>query len=211
MARRGRSGRSKRQQDHFGRRAKSEGRPARSVYKLEEIDRRWNLLRSGMKVIDLGCSPGSWLQYAAEKVGPSGSAIGYDLKTIQISLPAHAQARVGDAFTVQAEEIGGKVNVLLSDMAPATMGHHQTDALRSAALAERALDLGLDLVKTGGAVVIKLLEGGEIVSLVQRMREEYDKVERLRPKATRKESTEIFLIGLGRKAQIENAEDSLRE
>jgi len=211
MARRGRSGRQQRHQDHFGRRAKSEGRPARSVYKLEEIDQRWRLLRSGMRILDLGCSPGSWLQYAAERVGPKGSAIGYDLKDVNISLPAHAEARIGDAFEVSADEIGGQVDVLLSDMAPATMGHHKTDALRSAALAERALDLAVILLRPGGGVVVKLLEGGEIVDLVKRMRVEYEKVERIRPKATRKESTEIFLVGLGKNAPSENNEGEPQE
>ena len=211
MAKRGRSGRQKRHQDHFGRRAKSEGRPARSVYKLEEIDKRWRLLHKGMRILDLGCSPGSWLQYAAEQVGAKGLAIGYDLKEVNISLPSHAEARVGDVFEVQAAEIGGQVDVLLSDMAPATMGHHQTDALRSAALAERALDLAITLLKPGGSVVVKLLEGGEIVDLVKRMRGEYKKVERIRPKATRKESTEIFLVGLGKNVQNDNVEDEPRE
>ena len=152
-----------------------------------------------MRVLDLGCSPGSWLQYAADRIGSKGRALGYDLKEIEISLPGHAEARVGDVFVVEADQIGGEVDVLLSDMAPATMGHHKTDALRSAGLAERALDLADRLLLPGGTVVVKLLEGGEIVELVKRMRLDYAKVERLRPKATRKESTEIFLIGLGRR------------
>ncbi|MED5464157.1 MAG: RlmE family RNA methyltransferase [Myxococcota bacterium] len=198
MAGRRGSGRQQRRQDHFGKRAQREGKAARSIYKLEEIDTRWKLLRAGMRVLDLGCSPGSWMQYAGEKVGPKGQVIGYDLKDIEISLLPHMEARIGDAFEVQVEEIGGQVHVVLSDMAPATMGHHKTDALRSAALAERALDLADRLLLPGGAVVVKLLEGGEIVDLVKRLRADYSKVERLRPKATRKESTEIFLIGLGR-------------
>ena len=207
MAGRRGKGRQSRRQDHFGKKAKSEGRPARSVYKLEEIDQRWKILRPGMRVLDLGCSPGSWLQYAAEKVGSKGHALGYDLKDIEISLPGHAEARIGDVFLVSVDELGGKVDVLLSDMAPATMGHHKTDALRSAGLAERALDLADRLLLPGGTVVVKLLEGGEIVELIKRMRLTYAKVERLRPKATRKESTEIFLIGLGRHTQSQSPEE----
>ena len=199
MAGRGRGKSQRRSPDHFSKRAKSEGRPARSVYKLEEINQRWKILRSGMRVLDLGCSPGSWLQYAGEQIGVNGSAIGYDLKEVEISLAANVEARIGDVFEVEAEAIGGQVDVVLSDMAPATMGHHKTDALRSAGLAQRAFDLADKLLRPGGTVVVKLLEGGEIVDLIKRLRLDYQKVERLRPKATRKESTEIFLIGLGKK------------
>jgi 23S rRNA (uridine2552-2'-O)-methyltransferase len=189
--------RNRRHQDHFGRRAKAEGRPARSVYKLEEIDQRWHLLRKGVTVLDLGCAPGSWLQYAAERVGPAGRVTGYDLKPLSISLPAHAEVAVGDVFAVELR--AEAYDVVLSDMAPATMGHHKTDATRSAVLAERALDLADGHLKTGGHVVVKVLEGGEVVELVKRMRSSYTKVERLRPQATRKESTELFLIGLSKK------------
>lgn len=186
----------KREQDHFGRRAKAEGHAARSVYKLEEIDERWRLLTPGARVLDLGCSPGSWLAYAARKVGQGGKVVGYDLKPVTISVPANADARVGDAFAIAVEDVPGPFDVVLSDMAPSTMGDHKTDALRSAALVERALDVADVHLKKGGHVVVKVLEGGEVPNLVQRMRGVYGKVELLRPKATRRESTEIFLIGL---------------
>ena len=194
-----RMSRQRRNQDHFGRRAKQEGKPARSVYKLEELDSRWHLLRRGDKVLDLGCAPGSWLQYAAERVGPGGRVLGYDLKPLAISLPPHAEARVGDAFAIPDVELPGGVDVVLSDMAPSTMGDHKTDAARSAALCERALDLADRLLRPGGHVVVKALEGGDVPALVRRMRAGYDKVEQLRPQATRARSTEIFLVGLGRK------------
>lgn len=186
--------------DHFTRRAKKEGHPARSVYKLEEMDRRWKLLRRGAHVLDLGCAPGSWLKYAAEKVGPSGHVLGFDLKPVDIALPPHAEARVGDAFDIAANALGSETyDVVLSDMAPSTMGNHRTDAARSAALVEQALALAEHCLRPGGNVVVKILEGGEVVQIVQGMRTRYQKVERLRPDATRKSSTEIFLIGLGLK------------
>src|SRR5690349_16217409 len=93
----------KREQDHYGRRAKAEGKAARSIYKLEEIDERWRVLRAGIRVLDLGCAPGSWLQYAAEKVGSDGQVIGYDLKPVTIKLPPHVTTHVGDAFAVEPE------------------------------------------------------------------------------------------------------------
>jgi 23S rRNA (uridine2552-2'-O)-methyltransferase len=190
--------RVRRQQDHFARRAKKEGKAARSIYKLEEIDHRWHLLRRGAVVLDLGCAPGSWLQYCGTRVGDTGRVVGYDLKPVEVPLPPQVEVHQGDAFAVDLS--GERFDVVLSDMAPATMGHHGTDAARSAALAERALDLADRHLQPGGAVVVKVLEGGEVVQLVSRMRQSFGKVERLRPQATRKASTEIFLIGLGKKA-----------
>lgn len=192
-------GRSRQTPDHYTRRAKKEGKAARSIYKLEEIDSRFRVLRAGDRVLDLGCAPGSWMQYAARKVGPKGQVIGVDLKPISISLPGHAEARVGDVYKLQPEDIGAPVDVLLSDMAPSTMGDHTTDALRSAALVESALELCHPLLREGGHAVFKVLEGGEVPKIVAQMRTMFDQVQRLRPKATRKESTEIFLIGLKKK------------
>ena len=192
------SGRNKRAQDHFARRAKREGNAARSYYKLEEIDKKSNIIRPGTRVLDLGCSPGSWMQYTARRVGEKGQVLGYDLKPVETTLPAHAEARVGDIYEISLEELGGLFHVIVSDMAPSTTGNRATDHLRSAALVERALDIADSFLKTGGSVVAKLLEGGEIEALVKRMRQSYKKVERHRPKATRKESTEVFLVGIGK-------------
>jgi 23S rRNA (uridine2552-2'-O)-methyltransferase len=191
--------RRRREQDHYGRRAKAEGKAARSVYKLEEIDDRWRLLRPAARVLDLGCAPGSWLEYAAAKVGAKGYVIGYDLKPVSISVPSNAEARLGDAFAIDPRDVPGPFDMVLSDMAPSTMGDHATDAIRSAALAERALDMAEVHLRQGGNFVVKVLEGGDVPLIVARMRTLFDKVERLRPKATRRESTESFIIGLGRK------------
>jgi 23S rRNA (uridine2552-2'-O)-methyltransferase len=186
----------RRYQDHYGRRAKAEGRPARSVFKLAEIDQRWRILRPGDHVLDLGAAPGSWIQYAAEKVGPAGSVVGYDLTPIGIGLPAHAKTIVADVFALDTDELAGPFDVVLSDMAPSTMGDHHTDAARSEALVERALDLADRHLRRGGIVVTKVLEGAGMPAIVLRMRQAYVRVERLRPDATRRHSTEIFLIGL---------------
>lgn len=188
-----------RPQDHFGRRAKKEGKAARSIYKLEEMDARWHFIKRGAVVLDLGCSPGSWMQYVSARVGPEGRVLGYDLKPVNVSLPAWAEARVGDAYAVTLADLPRKLDVLLSDMAPATMGDHKTDAARSAGLAERALGLAEQLLAPGGTVVVKVLEGGDVPAMLKQMRTQYTKVEQLRPEATRKHSTEIFLVGLGKK------------
>ena len=189
-------GRGHSKPDHFARRAKQEGMAARSVYKLEEIDRRWQVIGRSGRVLDLGCAPGSWMQYAAHKVGQNGAVLGFDLKAISVSLPSHADARVGDVYELEATDLGAPFDTVLSDMAPATMGDHKTDAARSAALAESALAIADTHLRPGGCFVVKVLEGGDVPELVANMRKRYEEVERLRPKATRKGSSELFLIGL---------------
>ncbi|MEM6733995.1 MAG: RlmE family RNA methyltransferase, partial [Myxococcota bacterium] len=149
-------------------------------------------------VLDLGCSPGSWMQYAAERVGPGGRVLGFDLKPVEISLPAHAEAYVGDAFEIR-EDMLRAFDVVLSDMAPATSGDKKTDSLRSSVLVEHTLDVADAHLKPGGAVVAKVFEGGEVPGLVRRMQKAYAKVIRARPDATRKRSPEIFLVGLGKR------------
>ncbi len=187
-----------RQPDHYTLKAKREGRPARSVYKLREIDEKHRIIRTGASVLDLGCSPGSWMQYAAERVGPAGRVLGFDLKPVEISLPAHAEAHVGDAFEIR-DEMLRTFDVVLSDMAPATSGDKKTDALRSSVLVERTLDVADAHLREGGAVIVKVFEGGEVPGLVRRMQGSFVKVLRVRPDATRKHSREIFLVGLGKR------------
>lgn len=182
--------------DHYTRKARAEGRPARSVYKLEQIERRFRLLRAGVRVLDCGCAPGSWTQFAAERVGASGRVLGFDLKPVTISLPQWAETRVADVFEIDAEAVGS-FDVVLSDMAPSTSGDHRTDALRSVGLAEKTLALGRAILVPGGATVIKVLEGGEVPALVESMQKSFKRVSRVRPDATRKRSSEIFLVGVG--------------
>lgn len=187
------------QSDHFTRRARAEGRPARSVYKLQEIERRFGRLKPGQRVLDLGCAPGSWTQWAAQRVGPQGYVLGIDLTPVTIVLPAQAETRVQDVFTVSTDEMG-LFDVVLSDMAPATSGDGHSDALRSVALVERTLDLTPRVLKVGGMVVTKVLEGVGFSDVVQRYQEMFSRVHHVRPAATRKRSREVFLVGRGRRA-----------
>ena len=181
------------QGDHFSRRARAAGAPARSIYKLEEIDQRWHLLRPGGRVLDLGCAPGSWLQYAAQAVGQRGQVLGIDLKPLRLRLGPQVETRIGDAFALALGE--AQFDAILSDMAPNTMGDRRADAARSAGLAEHALELADRHGAVGSHVVVKVLEGGDLPGLVQRLRGSYRTVTRLRPQATRSGSTEIFLVG----------------
>ena len=155
--------------DHYFKKAKAEKFAARSVYKLEEIDQRFRILRKGDVVLDLGCAPGSWSQYAARVVGPSGKIIGVDLKPVSLRLepvefvqdnvltmnwPAFLAERGLDSF-----------NVVLSDMAPQTTGIRLTDQARSFELCEMALRLATQLLRPGGHFVCKLFHSADFAQL----------------------------------------------
>lgn len=186
----------KRRQDSFGRRARSEGFPARSVYKLEEIDRRTQLLRKGQRVLDLGASPGAWTMYAARQVGPTGHVLGIDIKEGETALPAHAEIRVFDANEIDMGELGKPFDVVMSDMAPNTTGHG--DQFRSYELFMRALEIAVGVLKPGGTFVGKIFQGAEFEDARDEARKHFEKVRIIRPKATRTESYEVFIVGLNR-------------
>src|ERR1700748_638810 len=139
--------------DHFTREAKKAGFPARSVFKLEEIDRRVRLLRPGMRVLDLGATPGSWSLYAAQKIGPRGKLLAVDLDPLGTALPPQAEFFQGDAFSLTSDELArfAPYDVVLSDMAPRTSGTRVSDQARSFELFMRALAVAGTLGVRGGA------------------------------------------------------------
>lgn len=185
--------------DPYFRRAKAEGYAARSAYKLQEIQDSKRLLRPGLRVLDLGCCPGSWLQVASAIVGPKGRVIGLDLNPVKLALPPTVTTLEGDIFQTPAgtltDAAGGLFHVVLSDMAPATIGHG--DAERSDELCRRILDLLPDLLAPTGSLVMKVLEGGPFPQLLRDTRRLFTTVKPLKPKASRDVSTEIFIIAQG--------------
>lgn len=192
--------------DVFAQRARKEGYPARSVYKLEEIDQRTKLLKQGQRVLDLGCAPGSWLLYAAKRVGPSGRVRGVDLKPLEIALPPNTVAIAGDALTPGPEveaflRENAPYDVVLSDMAPSTSGTPFQDQARSAELVERTLDVADAWLNKGGAWVAKLFMSEALVELRKRVRSMFAEERVIRPEGTRSVSYEVFLVGLGKKAE----------
>ena len=127
--------------DHYSRKAKARGFAARSVFKLEEIHKRFPLMRKGSHVLDLGCAPGSWLKYAAQQVGPHGRCMGIDRVPIDLSLP-NVQSIVGDIYEIQNETFGDtntRFDLIMSDMAPDTCGNRYTDHVRSVSCANAHL------------------------------------------------------------------------
>lgn len=188
--------------DYYFHKAKKENYAARSAFKLEEIDRRFRILRPGMKVLDLGAAPGSWSQYSSRKIGSKGRILGIDLVPVKVTLP-NAKFLVADmreidlAETMKAEGIEPPFDCVLSDMAPKTIGVKENDQMRSFELSVLALETARRFIKPGGNFVVKFFHSDDFEQLRQMMRQDYNKVEILRPQSTRKESKEIFLIGLG--------------
>jgi len=187
--------------DYFYQKAKQENYAARSAFKIEEIDQRFKLFRSGLQVLDLGAAPGSWSQYASKVVGPKGRVLGIDLQAIKITLPnavfIQEDMRKADLAQIMTDAgISPPFDIVMSDMAPKTTGIRVTDQARSLELCELALQTAEKYLKPGGHFVAKLFHSDDFENYRAQLRARFEKVEVLRPKSTRKESKEIFLIGV---------------
>ena len=185
--------------DFYSRRARASGFPARSVWKLQELDRRHRLLRQGMHVLDLGAAPGSWSLYARDRVGADGSVTAVDLVPRPAGLGApDARLRWLQADLtgeqLRGELRGRRFDLVLSDAAPATSGNHGVDAARSAELVEAVLDLAPDHLREGGNLVAKVLQGEELPDLLALARSRFARVRTAKPAASRGESSETFLL-----------------
>ncbi len=192
----------KKYRDHYFLKAKQENYPARSVYKLQEIAKRFPVFKPGMRVLDLGAAPGSWCLGAAELVGPAGSVLGADIQDTNTSFPVMVTFMREDVFrrspAFEAElEKRAPFHVVLSDMAPSTTGHRGTDQARSAALVEEALALALQYLIKGGSFVVKVFMGPDVQALVATMREHFTAVRSFKPNSSRSESMETFYVALG--------------
>ena len=192
----------KKWEDHYSRRAKKEHFPARSVYKLQEIQHKYHLIKKGNKVLDMGCFPGSWLLYAAELTGDKGKVIGIDKKPVSIKLPSYVEIYSLDILSMDEESLqamGKNFNVILSDMAPATTGKKNVDAVRSFQLCQAALNIAKNLLVTGGAFVCKIFQGEEFKSFTYLVKENFKSCKIYKPQSSRKASMEIYVIGIGKK------------
>jgi 23S rRNA (uridine2552-2'-O)-methyltransferase len=189
--------------DTFHQRAKREGYRSRAAYKLIEIQRRVPVLRSGQRVIDLGCWPGGWMQVAAHEVGPTGRVVGVDLAQIEPPLEfANAIALTGDLGQARVRQevlaaAGGPADVLLSDAAPKLTGVRATDRAHEEALLAAIEEALPELLRPGGAFVLKLMEGPEAQAAEQRLRARFASARSLRPEASRKGTAERYWIGTG--------------
>jgi 23S rRNA (uridine2552-2'-O)-methyltransferase len=188
--------------DHFTRRARDEKWLARSIYKLEEIDRKYKLLKPGFQILDLGCCPGSWSQYCLRKVGLKGDVIGVDQSDgVPVTAPNFRYIQ-RDILTLEPSRLLDEISprdVVLSDLAPRTTGIRVTDESRSMELARKALSISLIVGKRGGHFLCKVFEGQAVAAFKKDLSATFSQVRTSRPTAVRKHSREVYLVGLGKK------------
>ena len=184
--------------DPYRLRARAEGYVSRAVYKLKAIDEKYHLFRSGQRVLDLGCSPGSWLQYIGARVGPQGLVVGVDLITPRIDLSPPLYFLKGDFLSLAADTVKAvspAFEVVVSDLAPKTTGVRQVDQERSLELARRAWELARELLQPGGHFLVKVFEGPDTAGLVALLKKNFRQCHRLKPAGSRRASVELYLLG----------------
>ena len=194
--------------DPYVQRAQREGMRGRAAYKIMEIDDKHRFLVPGARVVDLGCAPGGWLQVAVPRINALGEKkgkkvgriIGLDLQEVE-PVPG-AELRVMDFMEDDADQqvkdwLGGKADVVMSDMAAASSGHKQTDHLRIMALCEAAAYLAFDVLDEGGTFVAKVLAGGAEGDLQKELKNRFKKVSHMKPPSSRKDSSEKFVVATG--------------
>jgi len=186
--------------DPYVRAAKERGFRSRAAFKLLEMDAKLHLLKPGMRVVDLGAAPGGWTQVAVQAVGDRGQVVAIDI--LPMDEVAGATVLQGDFTEAEAEDrviaaMGGKADLVLSDMAPNTTGHQATDHLRIMALAEIALDFAARVLAPGGAFVAKVLQGGTEKEMLAVLKRDFAVVRHVKPPASRKDSAEMYVVGTG--------------
>ena len=176
------------------------GYRSRAAFKLIELDERFRLLRPGQHVVDLGCAPGGWTQVAIARVGGYGIVVGVDIaETAPLPGAILFTADIRDPATPEAirAALGGLADIVLSDMAPATIGHAATDHLRIVALAEEAFAFASQILEPGGAFVAKVFQGGAEGSLLAGLRRDFAELRHAKPPASRAESAETYVVATG--------------
>jgi 23S rRNA (uridine2552-2'-O)-methyltransferase len=186
--------------DFYYRKAKAEGLRARSAYKIQEIADRYKLLSRGGAVLDLGAAPGGFLQVIAEAVGEHGLAVGVDLEPVRNLGKPWVKTGIVDLMAPDAlEKIRalhpGRFDLVVSDMAPKTIGIKITDEARSLELVRMALSVAQDTLRRGGGFVAKVFMGGDFPALRKELQTRFDKVHVARPMATRDRSYEVYIVG----------------
>lgn len=188
--------------DHYTLQARKEGYPARSVYKLKEINEKFRLLKPGVKVLDVGAAPGSWSLFILRTLKNRCQVTAVDLQPVGIKTPVGCTFLQADAFGEEAEKVyrqSGPFDLLVSDAAPATTGNRTVDTGRSFTIAENVLSLAEAHLAPGGSVVIKIFQGGDEKVLMERMKPDFTSVRAFKPRACRKDSFETYLVGTGKK------------
>ncbi len=194
--------------DPYVKRAQAEGYRGRAAFKILELDEKFRFLVPGARVVDLGCAPGGWLQVAVKRVNALGEKSGKRIGTVlgvdlqEVEPVAGATAHVLDFMEDDADQkvkdwLGGKADVVMSDMAAASSGHKQTDHLRIMALCETAAYFAFDVLEEGGTFVAKVLAGGAEGDLQKLLKQKFEKVANVKPPASRSDSSEKFVVATG--------------
>ncbi|WP_170659518.1 RlmE family RNA methyltransferase [Ruegeria profundi] len=194
--------------DPYVKRATAEGYRGRAAFKILELDDKFRFLVPGARVVDLGCAPGGWLQVAVKRVNALGeksgkrigTVLGVDLQEVEpvAGATAHVLDFMEDDADLKVKEwLGGKADVVMSDMAAASSGHKQTDHLRIMALCETAAYFAFDVLEDGGTFVAKVLAGGAEGDLQKLLKQKFEKVANVKPPASRSDSSEKFVVATG--------------
>lgn len=187
--------------DPYVAKARADGYRARAAYKLIELNDEFHFLKKGMKVIDLGAAPGGWAQVAVQR--GASAVVGVDLLPIEPLVGAtffELDLLDEDTPPILMEALGGVPDLVLSDMAANTTGHARTDQIRTGALADAAADFALAYLAPGGTFVTKAFQGGLDVNLLTRLKQGFATVKHAKPPASRAESSEVYVVAMGRKA-----------
>ena len=185
--------------DHYFFKAKKENYVSRAVYKIKEIDEKFKIFKRGFNVLDIGASPGSWTQYASEKIGLRGSITGIDIKDIKIKLPnfnfiKEDINKINIKDFLKKYSIKSKFNIILSDMAPDSTGIKVTDQYRSIELTLKALDFSSYNLIEGGTFIAKVFQSNEVINIRKEIKKSFKFNRLLKPKSSRKKSNEIFIV-----------------
>ncbi len=194
--------------DPYVKRAQAEGYRGRAAYKIMELDDKFRFLVPGARVVDLGCAPGGWCQVAVPRVNAlgerkgkaQGRILGIDLQAVEpiAGCEIHQLDFMEDGADEKVKTwLGGKADVVMSDMAASSSGHQQTDHLRIVALCEAAAHFAFDVLETGGTFVSKVLAGGAEGELQKLLKQRFDKVANVKPPASRSDSSEKFVVATG--------------
>ncbi|OJX09838.1 MAG: 23S rRNA methyltransferase [Caedibacter sp. 37-49] len=189
--------------DPYVQEAQARGFRSRAAFKLLELNEKFHFLKAGITLIDLGAAPGGWTQVAVQKINPrhtGGKVIGIDL--LEIQPITDATLIQGDFLETNQRQkikelIKEKVHVVISDMAASTIGHANTDHLRTIALAEMAFNFAREVLMPGGTFISKVFQGGTDPELLKEMKRHFKTIKHVKPQASRKESPEMYVIALG--------------
>lgn len=199
--------------DHYRKRAKEEGYRSRAAYKLSQINDKYHIIRAGNSVVDVGCAPGGWLEVASQLVGPRGLVVGVDIVPVR---PVGKNVKIlQDDVSSQGflqrlrESFGkGKADCIIADLSPKLSGIWDMDHFRQVELCQTVVDLYPEILAPEGSTVLKAFQGDELVSLIKRLKSSFSRVEISKPDASRKESSEVYLVGLEFTGQVQPRESA---